>query len=311
MEPSDKESAALPVVDICIPVFNGEAFLAPTLDSLLAQDYRAIRVLIFDGQSTDRTREICLSYGKRDPRVKYILGDRRRSMEDGLRELMKHVTSSYVMFSCDDDEYSPDYVRRLMQVLASSEKVGVAYANLGSVSPEGERAKTPLPRSNCFKRYDHPAWNFVRYLFLRFSSSISTGVYRREVFEAALRHFRRVDHRKWDNDNLFHLSALSLARVECEHDVWFYYRQKNRDEVYRSRGEPILSDESVPVRFWRNILHECRLLRAIRSLLKDSIFSVPQRCALLFVAALAAVYYSTLVYFTYIYRIFVSRRTTD
>jgi len=310
LEPSDKESAALPVVDICIPVFNGEAFLAPTLDSLLAQDYRAIRVLIFDGQSTDRTREICLSYGKRDPRVKYILGDRRRSMEDGLRELMKHAESSYIMLACDDDVYSPEYVRRSMELLVSSNNVVAAYGNLGSVSQEGVRSETPIPRSQRFKRADYPTWNFVRYLFLRFPSPFGGGVFRRHEFETALKHYRRVDQRKWDHDNLFGLSMLSLGRAECVEDVWYYYRHKDRTQVWRSRGEYILSDECIPVRFWRNIMHECRLLRAIHSILKDSRFTAAQRCVLFVVAAAAAVHYSTFIYFTYIGKAMTSRRMT-
>jgi glycosyltransferase involved in cell wall biosynthesis len=293
-----------------MPVFNGEAFIAQTLDSLVKQDYSAIRVLILDSQSTDRTRDICLAYCQRDPRVKYILGDRRRSMEDGLRELMKHVESSYVMFSCDDDVHSPDYVGRLMQILVSSEEIGVAYSNQGTVSSEGVRAKTPIPTRYRFKRSDYPAWNFFRYLFLRFSAPFGAGIFRKEVFEMALRHFRRVDQRKWDNDNLFHLSALSLVRVQFEKDVWFYYRQKDREQVYRARGEVILSDENILVRFWRNVLHECRLLRAIGSLLSDSGFTVWQRRFLLFVASVAGVYYSSFVYLTYIYDMVKSRRTS-
>jgi glycosyltransferase involved in cell wall biosynthesis len=45
-----------------MPVFNGEAFLVPALESLLAQDYEPYEVVVCDDGSTDGTGEILASY---------------------------------------------------------------------------------------------------------------------------------------------------------------------------------------------------------------------------------------------------------
>jgi glycosyltransferase involved in cell wall biosynthesis len=49
-------------VTAIMPVYNGEEFLEPALESLLAQDYPRFEVVVCDDGSTDRTAEILASY---------------------------------------------------------------------------------------------------------------------------------------------------------------------------------------------------------------------------------------------------------
>ena len=55
----------LPLVSIVVPVWNGEAHLRESLDSILAQTYPQLEVIVVDDASTDSTPEILASYGDR------------------------------------------------------------------------------------------------------------------------------------------------------------------------------------------------------------------------------------------------------
>jgi len=51
-----------PLVSVVIPVFNGERFLAETLDSVFAQDYPSFEVIVVDDGSVDGTADVARSF---------------------------------------------------------------------------------------------------------------------------------------------------------------------------------------------------------------------------------------------------------
>src|SRR5260370_27706910 len=59
-------------VAIGLPVYNGDNYLAVSIDSILAQSYGDFAFLISDNASTDGTEEICQAYAQRDRRIRYI-----------------------------------------------------------------------------------------------------------------------------------------------------------------------------------------------------------------------------------------------
>jgi glycosyltransferase involved in cell wall biosynthesis len=64
----DIQPEIAPRVSVIVPVYNGERFLAETIDSILAQTYPSCELIVVDDGSTDRTRAIASSY----PSVQYI-----------------------------------------------------------------------------------------------------------------------------------------------------------------------------------------------------------------------------------------------
>ena len=58
-----------PSVSVCIPVYNGEKFLAETMRSVLDQTYRDVELVILDNASTDATGDIARSFGDQRIRV--------------------------------------------------------------------------------------------------------------------------------------------------------------------------------------------------------------------------------------------------
>src|SRR5689334_4791315 len=55
---------AAPRLTIGLPVYNGEKYLAESLDALLGQSYADFELIISDNASTDGTADICRQYGK-------------------------------------------------------------------------------------------------------------------------------------------------------------------------------------------------------------------------------------------------------
>lgn len=57
-----RSSQAAPLVSAVIPVYNGDKYIGEAIDSVLAQDYRPLEVLIIDDGSTDATRQVAEKY---------------------------------------------------------------------------------------------------------------------------------------------------------------------------------------------------------------------------------------------------------
>ncbi|MFL5886158.1 MAG: glycosyltransferase family 2 protein, partial [Thermoleophilaceae bacterium] len=55
--------AARPLVSVLVPVYQGERYLAEALDSVFAQDYEPLEVIVLDDGSTDGSADIARSYG--------------------------------------------------------------------------------------------------------------------------------------------------------------------------------------------------------------------------------------------------------
>ncbi len=105
-----------PLVSVVIPCLNEEQYIVALLDSLAAQDYGpdGIEVLVSDGGSTDRTRELVAAYPSPFRRLELVENPRRITVA-GLNEGMdaargdcwiiigahSHVRSDFVRESVD------------------------------------------------------------------------------------------------------------------------------------------------------------------------------------------------------------------
>src|SRR5690242_5362454 len=95
-------------VTIGLPVYNGADHLALALDSLLAQDYAAIEVIISDNASTDGTRALCEAYTRRDPRVRYTRNDTNIGPNANFLRVLELASCDHFMWAAHDDVWSPD-----------------------------------------------------------------------------------------------------------------------------------------------------------------------------------------------------------
>jgi len=114
----------IPLVSVIIPVYNGEHFLRESLDSILAQTYLNLEVLVMDDASTDGTPAIVASYGDR---VKYYRQAQNRGIYGNTNDGIPLVHGDYIAVYHADDIYEPTIVEREVATLQCFPKVGAAF----------------------------------------------------------------------------------------------------------------------------------------------------------------------------------------
>src|SRR5437773_3884093 len=99
-----------PLISCIIPVFNGERYLTEGLDSILAQTYRPIEIIVVDDGSTDGTRELVASY--RD-QVRY-LWQPNSGPATARNQGLSAASGEFVAFLDADDLWHPEKLQRQM-----------------------------------------------------------------------------------------------------------------------------------------------------------------------------------------------------
>ena len=103
--------APSPRICLGLPVYNGERYLRQAIDSMLAQTFRDFELIISDNASTDRTREICLEYQKRDPRVRYFRNESNIGPAANFNLVFQRAHAEYFKWVAADDVCEPDFLR--------------------------------------------------------------------------------------------------------------------------------------------------------------------------------------------------------
>lgn len=131
-----------PRVCVAVPVYNGERYLAHTLEALLAQTFGDLEVVVADNASTDRTGSIAASYQRRDPRVRYVRYDEHVGVAESYTRAFHLSSSGYFMWAASDDVVGATFVERAVQELDHDPSAIGCYARTAVIDSRGEVVRT-------------------------------------------------------------------------------------------------------------------------------------------------------------------------
>ena len=100
-------------ISIIVPAYNIESYLPRCLDSLLAQEYTDLEIIVINDGSNDGTAAVMDAYAARDSRIKAIHKENGGVTSARLRGL-EIATGEWIGFCDGDDFVEPDMYVRLM-----------------------------------------------------------------------------------------------------------------------------------------------------------------------------------------------------
>jgi len=124
-------------VTIGIPVYNGERRIRHVLDSLLAQDYPDIEIVVSDNASTDDTVAIVEEYVRHDGRILVERNETNTGAVPNFRKALRLARSAYFMWAAVDDDWEPTFVSRMVGELDAHADAGIAFSAVDLVDDEG------------------------------------------------------------------------------------------------------------------------------------------------------------------------------
>ncbi|MER7706400.1 glycosyltransferase family 2 protein [Kitasatospora sp. NPDC097605] len=133
---------AVPRLSIGLPVYNGEEYLAESLDALLGQTFEDFELVISDNASTDATESICRRYAARDSRIRYLRLPRNIGASPNHNRVFTECRGELFKWASHDDLYARDLLLRCVEALDERPDVILAHADQAVVDGDG-RVKVP------------------------------------------------------------------------------------------------------------------------------------------------------------------------
>jgi Glycosyl transferase family 2 len=126
-----------PLVSVGLPVYNGAAFVARALDSLLAQDFEDFEIIICDNASQDATTEIAASYADRDARIRLYRNPRNLGLAGNFNRTFELSRGRYFKWAAHDDRHASQSLRLTVRALADNPTAALCVTGVSLVDEHG------------------------------------------------------------------------------------------------------------------------------------------------------------------------------
>ncbi|MCD8005144.1 MAG: glycosyltransferase [Oscillospiraceae bacterium] len=197
----------VPKLAVIIPAYNDEAVIARTLNSVAAQSFRDMEVIVVNDGSTDRTASIIETLAREDPRIRLV------NTENGGPALARNrgldcVTPGveWLTFVDSDDELAPNALERLLE--GAGPEADLVLCGFTIFNPDGTTNDYFEQEKRLSRR------QLGRELVNLYKANLLNQVWAK-LFRAELiaRQGLRFQDLRWGEDRLFIYDCLACAQT--------------------------------------------------------------------------------------------------
>jgi len=134
------------LVSVIIPTYGGGEYLKRCIDSVLAQTYNAVEIVVCDDNGVGTEGQLCtaevMSVYTGDPRVKYVCHEHNINGSAARNTAFRHSKGEYIALLDDDDEFLPGNIEAHLKVLkALPADYALTYCSGKDIYHDGKEVK--------------------------------------------------------------------------------------------------------------------------------------------------------------------------
>ena len=252
---------SLPLISIIVPVYRTEQYLRQCVDSLLAQTYNRIEIILVDDGSPDGSGGICEEYAAKDPRVK-VIHQENGGLSAARNTGLDHATGEYVMFVDSDDWISPDNCEKAVAV-ARARDVDVVIWSYRREYPDRSLDRHIFAEEQAF------TGEAYRRLFLKVLGdtvtpetldSLSSACNKLYKLEGVAQSVRFVDTKIIGTEDLLYNVQVFLQAQNAYYlrEAFYDYRKDNQNSLTKTYKKELLPKRKVLFGELRKAVSDCR-----------------------------------------------------
>ena len=147
-------------VSIIIPVYNRASVVITTLQTLLAQTYRPLQVVLVDNDSTDKTLQVLQDFKKYHEKPDFkveVTSESHHTAGAARNRGFEHATGEWIIFFDSDDLMDQELVARYVRIIENAQKKGkpldLISARSTLVFPDGRQRQAPFHKRDLFANH--------------------------------------------------------------------------------------------------------------------------------------------------------------
>lgn len=105
------------LVSVVTPVYNSEKYIKKTIDSVLAQSYENLELILVDDCSTDYSKKIIEDYKQKDSRIKLISLKKNSGAAIARNTGIKKATGNFIAFIDSDDQWNEEKLEKQLKFM--------------------------------------------------------------------------------------------------------------------------------------------------------------------------------------------------
>lgn len=218
-------------ISVIIPVYNVALYLPKCIESVQAQQYSNLEIILIDDGSTDESGRICDDYAKKDCRIK-VIHKPNRGAADAKNVGLKAATGTYLSFVDSDDYLESDAYNHMIHVLQNNNAdiVQCSYRDVYT-----DHTVEHVLNKSVMKQIDFLA------LFTEdwTCALLWDKLYKRSLFEGV---YFETDH-KIDDEYFTYYGVINSKKIIRDDQIVYNYRRRASSVMYsHSSIQQIISD---------------------------------------------------------------------
>lgn len=268
MEPDEAlHRSPAPVVSVGMPAYNSAKWIEASIESILAQTFQNLELVISDNASTDDTLAICERYARRDSRVRVLRQPENRGANENYLAVLRAARGTYFKWASSNDLCARSFIEKCVDALEKDHAAVLACPRAG-IFDSSPDAIQPYA-SDLALTSDSPAQRFLDLQNGMGLNNAINGVIRRDaLMRTRLGNFLRAD--------IILAAELSVLGKFLLVDDVLFFRRMSPESITVLRSEREIEFHHVPSakaplkwQLWQYQIAQFKIVRLLPFLSRD------------------------------------------
>lgn len=258
-------------ISIIVPVFNVEKYVSQCIESVLAQNYDNVEILLVNDGSTDNSVDICEKYEKNHLKIKMIHQE-NGGPSDARNTGIQHATGDYILFLDSDDYWKTNFLNELVSYanhIENPDFILFRYSYFYQKSLVEIEQKYPFQQSEFVGKNGIECLHYVLTNMPNFHWYAVTGLVKREFIMAQSLLFekgRKYEDALWTPKVFLHANSIGYFDRSV-----VVYRLEREGQITSDHSFSIFIDSLYVIEKWYRELQGLQICSNLKKMLLNNL----------------------------------------